>query len=74
MAGTETMQILEELRFMKEKIVELDEEFHSFKEQWDDAQVLPQERERIKKDIADIKAGKTTNFVSLHKVKKHLGL
>lgn len=67
-------KILEDLEFMKNKIIELDEEFHSFQERWEDSQVTPRERERIQKDIVAINKGKTSEFISLTETKKKLGI
>lgn len=66
-----TREILEELRFMRGKVIEIDEELHNLREDFTDAHLSREEVGLVAEALKDELAGKT---VSLKDVKKRLAL
>lgn len=66
--------IAEDIAFLKEKVIEIDEKLHELRQQIEDSKLTPEERIEMEKSLAKIRAVDTSDFVSLEKVKKGLGL
>ena len=72
MTETET-KILNELRSVKMRVIEMDKEFHMLKQSWEDSQLTPDKRKMVDVTLADIRTRKVSDFVPLSQAKKQLG-
>lgn len=70
MAEAVEKKILEELTFVKAKVVELDREMHSLREDFEDTHLSEEERKMLVEALEEEREGKT---VSISDVKKRLG-
>ncbi len=64
-------QILDELRFVKSKVLDLDKAFHRLRESFEDAHLSEEERRLVARALKEEQEGKT---IPLATVKKRLGL
>lgn len=70
MAETVEQQILDEVRVVKGKIIEIDRELHRLREEFEDTHLSEEERTMLGEALEEERKGET---VSLERLKRELG-